>query len=116
MRTFQTDQTNDFVVGADGNLVLIRDIHAVSQESRHFAATLRGEMIHAIDEGVPYFREAFNKNPNLAQMEAALRRRILSLADVVAITSLKALIDGETLKYTATIQTIYGSVAINGNL
>lgn len=116
MKTFQTDSNNDFVRGFDGNLVMIQDIQAVAQESRHFAATLRGEMIHAIDEGVPYFRDVFGKTPNLSQIEASLRRRILSLTNVEKINSLSAFIDGETLKYTAQIKTSFGDIEINGDL
>lgn len=116
MKTFQTNPNNDFVRGADGNLVIIQDIQAVAQESRHFAATLRGEMIHAIDEGVPYFRDVFSKTPNLSQIEAHLRRRIMSLANVEKINSLTAFIEVETLKYTAQIKTNFGDIEINGDL
>lgn len=113
MRTFLTDGNNDFVIGDNGNLSIIQDIEAVSQESRHFAATLRGEMIHSMINGIAYFRDVFNQTPNLAQVEASLRRRILSIGDVREITFLRASIVGETLKYEATIKTVYGEVSIN---
>lgn len=116
MRTFLTDENNDFVLGANGNLAIARDIEAIAQESRHHAATLRGEMIHSMDQGIAYFRDVFNKIPNLAQVEASLRRRILSIDDVVSITFLRAFISGETLKYEATIKTVYGEVSINGDV
>lgn len=116
MKTFQTNASNDFVVAEDGNLAIIQDIDAAAQESRHYAATLLGEMIHAKDEGIPYFQHAFSRTPSLAQMEAALRRRIMSMPDVVKITSLTASIQGETLSYTATIQTTYGTVTVNDSI
>ena len=71
-------------------------------------------MIHAYDEGIPFLREAFSKQPNMAQFEASLRRRLLDTPDVTSIVSLVTQIEGESLKYTATLQTTYGTVTING--
>lgn len=114
MITFQTDDDNDFVTLTNGNLAIVSDRQAVAQEAKHFAATARAEMIHAYDEGIPFLREAFSKQPNLAQFEASLRRRLLDTPDVTSIVSLDTQIEGETLKYTATLQTTYGTVTING--
>lgn len=114
MISFQTDDDNDFVTLPNGNLAMVLDAQAVAQEAKHFAATSRAEMIHAYDEGIPFLREAFSKQPNLAQFEASLRRRLLNTPDVTGIVSLDTQIEGETLKYTATLQTTYGTVTING--
>ncbi|USP46969.1 hypothetical protein [Alcaligenes faecalis] len=114
MISFQTDENNDFVTLPNGNLAMVTDAQAVAQEAKHFAATVRAEMIHAYDEGIPFLREAFSKQPNLAQFEASLRRRLLSTPNVTGIVSLDIQIDGETLVYTATLQTTYGMVTING--
>ncbi|MGW9067003.1 hypothetical protein ACWGPO_23200 [Achromobacter animicus] len=114
MISFQTDDDNDFVTLPNGNLAMVRNRDAVAQEAKHFAATARAEMIHAYDEGIPFLREAFSKQPNLAQFEASLRRRLLNTPDVTAILSLVTQIEGEALKYTATLQTTYGTVTING--
>ncbi|MDX3877595.1 hypothetical protein EUC41_08415 [Achromobacter denitrificans] len=114
MITFQTDDDNDFVTLPNGNLAMAEDRDAVAQEAKHYAATARAEMIHAYDEGIPFLREAFSKQPNLAQFEASLRRRLLGTPDVTGIVSLVTQIESETLKYTATLQTTYGTVTING--
>lgn len=114
MISFQTDDDNDFVTLPNGNLAMVTDRKAVAQEAKHFAATTRAEMIHAYDEGIPFLREAFSKQPNLAQFEASLRRRLLDTPDVTGIVSLVTQIEGESLKYTATLQTTYGTVTING--
>ncbi|OAE56628.1 hypothetical protein A7J67_08260 [Achromobacter xylosoxidans] len=114
MISFQTDDDNDFVMLPNGNLAMVNDRAAVAQEAKHFAATARAEMIHAYDEGIPFLREAFSKQPNLAQFEASLRRRLLDTPDVTGIVSLDTQIEGETLKYLATLQTTYGTVTING--
>lgn len=114
MISFQTDDDNDFVTLPNGNLAMVTDRQAVAQEAKHFAGTARAEMIHAYDEGIPFLREAFSKQPNLAQFEASLRRRLLDTPDVTGIVSLTTQTEGETLKYTATLQTTYGTVTING--
>lgn len=114
MITFMTDENNDFVTLPNGNLAMARDIDAVAQEAKHFAASARNEMIHAYNQGIPFLREAFSKQPNLAQIEAALRRRILETPDVTAILSMDTSMEGETLRYTATLKTTYGTVIING--
>ena len=114
MISFQTDDDNDFVTLPNGNLAMVTDRAAVAQEAKHFAATARAEMIHAYDEGIPFLREAFSKQPNLAQFEASMRRRLLDTPDVIGIVSLVTQIEGESLKYTATLQTTYGTVTING--
>ncbi|ANY17227.1 hypothetical protein [Bordetella pseudohinzii] len=114
MITFQTDENNDFVTLPNGNLAMAMGRDAVAQEARHFAATVRTEMIHAYDEGIPFLRETFSKQPNLAQFEASLRRRLLDTPDVTGILSLATRIEGETLDYTVTLQTTYGTVTIYG--
>ncbi|WP_041937510.1 hypothetical protein [Bordetella avium] len=114
MITFKTGDNNDFVVLPNGNLALETGINAVAQEARHFAATAKREMIHAFDQGVPFLREAFSKQPNLAQFEAALRRRLLELDEVDEVQSLDVAIDGESLKYTAVLNTAYGVVTLDG--
>lgn len=62
---------------------------------------LRG---HAHDEGIPFLREAFSKQPNLAQFEAALRRRLLETQEVTSIPSLDTQVEGEVLKYAGTLK------------
>jgi len=114
MITFQTDENNDFAIGPDGGLVLTRGRDAVAQEAKHFAATLRAEMIHAYDLGVPFLREVFGGQPRLAQIETALRRRLLEIDEVTGIASLEASIEDETLKYSAVLETVHGAVSVNG--
>lgn len=117
MITFKTNiDNNDLELGKNGELTFLQDIEAVAQESRHFAATLRGEMIHAKQNGIPYLQDIFTRIPNLAQIEAALRRRLMSLSDVSAITALTASINGDILQYTAIINTVYGEVPLASSL
>ena len=113
MRTIATDQKNDFIV-ENGNFVMLFDNAAVLQESKHFAATLLGEMIHAIDKGVPYLNETFSRAINRDQFERRLRNRILEIAEIKNIKRLDIIQNDSTLNYTATLDTIYGEVILNG--
>lgn len=114
MRTVSTNEDNDLYLGEDGNLAMAFDIQAVRETTVHYAATSREEMIHAFDEGVPFFQTAFARDASLPQFEAAERRRILSTPGVRAILSFETIQDGDVLRYTALIESDYGQVEING--
>lgn len=114
MRTIATDLNNDIYIGSDGNLAFSSDIQAAAETAQHFAATLRTEMIHEFDLGVPFFIAAFGSNPSLPQFEAAERQRILMAPEVIGIRSFEASQTGDVLRYTAAIETTYGTIEING--
>lgn len=114
MITFATDEDNDLVIGADGNLSLITSIPAVAQTAAHYAQTLLNEMIQDYDNGVPFFIVAFGSSASIPQFEAAMKKRILQAPEVTGIASFETAQDGDVLRYTATIETIYGSANING--
>lgn len=114
MRTFQTDPNNDFVQDAAGNLVIFAGIEAEAQESRHFAATSRGEMIHQTQNGVPFFPLTFGSTPSIPQFEASIRARLRQSPDVIEVLSVEASQVSDTLVYTANIRTASGVTTING--
>lgn len=114
MRTIQVDENNDFTVDASGNLTLLVDGAGVPQTARQYASTLRGEMIHASTQGVPYFEFAFGAAPNLGQFSAALRARLLECPGVQEVQRLDVDRVDDTLNYTATLLTDYGRITING--
>lgn len=114
MITFSTDIDNDLVIGADGNLEIIRDVNAAAQTTSHYAQTLLNEMIQDYDRGVPFFITVFGANVSIPQFEAAMKARILQAPDVTGIRSFETTQEGDVLRYTATIETIYGSANING--
>lgn len=113
MRTIAVDENNDFFLDHTGSIPVLTGKEAASQTSKHFAATVKGEMIHAVQKGVP-FDLVLDKFPNLAQYEASLRRRILEVPTVVSITHLNIEYLGERVVYTATIRTEQGEVTIDG--
>lgn len=115
MKTFLTDQNNDLTLSPYGNLAILSGDPAIAQESRHHAATLRGEMIHRTGRGVPYFEFAFGAAPNLSQFEAALRQRILQTPGVEEIVDLQVTRTGDGIDYVATLRTENGNeVVANG--
>lgn len=114
MRTFQTDKHNDFVQDAAGNLVIFSGIEAEAQETRHFAATSRGEMIHQTQNGVPFFPLSFGSTPSIPQFEASIRARLRQSPDVIEVLSVEASQVSDTLVYTASIRTSSGVTTING--
>ena len=114
MITIETDANNDIYIGADGNLAFSRNAQAVSQTAEHYVKTLLNEMIQDFDRGVPFFIVAFGSNPSIPQFEAAIKARILQAPGVTGIRSFEAFQDGDILKYTALIETIYGGAEING--
>jgi hypothetical protein len=114
MRTIGTDASNDLNLLPTGTLEVLQGIDAVSQTARQYASTLLGEMIHAVDQGVPFFGVAFGTQPNLSQFEAVMRRRLLECPGVLQVPELSARQAGDTLGYTATIVTEFGSGVING--
>lgn len=114
MKTISTDLNNDMYIGDDGNIAMSYDIVAAAQTAKHFAATLKSEMIHEYDLGIPFFITAFGANPSLPQFEAATRRRILEAPEVTGIRSFQVQQDGDILRYTAVIETTYGTATLNG--
>lgn len=114
MITIATDEDNDLVIGDDGNLSLITALPAATQTVAHYSQTLLNEMIQDFDRGVPFFIVAFGANVSIQQFEAAMKARILQAPDVTGIRSFETTQEGDVLRYTATIETIYGSANING--
>lgn len=114
MMTIAVDTNNDLFIGSDGNLAFVRDVEAVSQNSVHYGKTLRNEMLQEYDLGIPFFMVAFGPNVTLPQFEAATKQRILQTPGVIGIKSFEVVQVDDVLKYTATIETIYGLSVING--
>lgn len=114
MITVSTNDNNDIFLDASGNLAMTSGVLAASQTAVHYAKTSKEEMIHNFDEGVPFFQTVFARDVSIPQFEAALRRRILSSPNIIAILSLNTAQDGELLTYTAEIKTTFGNGTING--
>ena len=115
-RILAVDENNDIFIGPNGRLALAEGLAAVSQACKHAVEVQLGEMMFAMDRGVPRFETIWRGTPNLGQFEAALRAQVLAVQDVLRVVSLEVNRTGGTLSYLMTIETIYGEEQINGTL
>lgn len=114
MRVIAADSNNDIYIGPDGSLAMATELQAVMQAAQHAAQTQLGEMMYAIDEGVPNFAAVWNGAANISQFEAYLRRTLLAVDHVTGIRDLSIAVAANALSYTATIETDYGPGVLNG--
>lgn len=116
MRTIATTDTNDFALYQDGSMYFLSGLEAVAQESRHFAATLRGEKIYEQQTGVPYYALALGNNYAPDQLEHEIRKAILRAPNVREITSFTLTKVADVVRYEATIRGDEGSTLIYGTV
>lgn len=114
MRSLMVNENNDIFIGDDGSLAVARDIYAVQNSSTQAAKAQLGEMMYITERGLPTFDVIWNGSPNPAVYEAWLRRTLLECPGVHEVRSLTVSVSGSDLKYSATIITDYGEIAING--
>lgn len=96
-----------------GNLVLCRDVRAITQ---HVEARLRfflGEWFLDLREGVPYWEEVFVKNPDVSVVRTLLSRVITETPGVVDLTTAEFRFDPQEriLYYTIEFSTDTGQTA-----
>lgn len=113
-RCFLTDEKNDIYLTGTGDIAIGNGIYAVLQACRNSAQARLGEMIYAVDKGIPMFETVFTGNPNTGQFEAAVKSAFLSVDGVQRVLKFVISQSGSTLKYQATIETIYGIGELNG--
>lgn len=92
---------------AAGNLALTSNLDACLQDCETAMLAQRSEMIYAMDEGVPYRQTSWDQY-RPAQFEAAARTSLLAVNGVVRIRSFTFSFSGNTLSYSATIETEWG--------
>lgn len=113
-RVFTVDSNNDLVLATNGNLSISSGLQAVMQACEQAAKAQLGEMILAVDEGMPNFDVVWNGAPNIPQFEAYLIARLNSVEGVTEVSEVSASASAGVLTYTATIKTIYGDGVLNG--
>jgi len=114
MKNFAEDGNNDLYVGVNGRLSISDGLQAVATACEQAAETMAGEMVFAINQGLPNFAAVWVGAPNIPQFEAALRRALLAVPKVVSVQSITTTVGNNKLSYTAVIATEYGETAING--
>jgi hypothetical protein len=113
-QTLGVDANNDLYIGGDGRLVVKTAIQAVLDNCAHAVKAMRGEMVLAVDSGMPNFQVLWVGAANIPQYESALRATITGVEGVQSIESLTIQARNNVLEYVATIKTIYGEGVING--
>lgn len=114
-RTLASDADNDLVTDARGNLSVVTGLEAVAADCRSAMQAQRGEMVFAQDRGIPTLETAWTQY-NPAQFEAAGRRALLRVPGVTGVDSFTVAREGERLRYTATIRTIFGEATLNAGV
>jgi hypothetical protein len=114
--TFAGNENNDLYIGPDGNLAIFTGIEAVLNNCATAAKAQLGEMIFAVDQGIPNFQTIWVGNPNIPQFESALRTTLLGVDGVIEILDLDVQISNNILTYIAVINTIYGRGTFSGGL
>lgn len=113
-RTLSVDGLNDIFIATTGNLSISTDLQAVMQACQQAAQAQIGEMIFAVDQGIPNFAVVWTGTPNTQQFASALRAALRAVPDVTGIKALSVDASGSVLTYRVEIQTIYGSGVVNG--
>ena len=114
VQTLGIDANNDVYIGSDGNLAVLSGLAAVEGACQTIAQAQLGEMVLFVTKGLPTRETIWNGNPKVALYEAYLRAALESVSGVVAVTELTYNVSNGVFSYTATIETIFGSLYLNG--
>lgn len=114
-QTFATNENNDIYLGRDGNIVIASGIDGVLNACETIARSQLGEMILSIESGLPNFQAVWVGSPNYAIFQAYLRNALVSVPGVLDVKDISILNKDNTLQYTATIQTQFGSGVITND-
>lgn len=115
--TFAVNENNDIFLDENGNVAILVGMPAVLQLCSHAAKTVLGEMVLAVNGGIPYFQTVWKDGiPNLPAFEAALRKAIMAVEGVLNVEQLQTQIAENLLSYVAVISNIYGTGTLNGNV
>jgi len=112
MRTLKVDDNNDLFVGQNGSMVLLTGIDAVMQDCEHYSKSQKGEMYFQTQLGVNTFGTVFEQ-VNLMEFKESLLENIERVPDVLSVPKLNVSKVGDTVEYTAQIQTPYGIETLN---
>lgn len=117
MRYRRLDANGDMVFGHQ-QADFYRDLpEAVAQAVMTRLRLLRGEWFLDTTEGMPWATDVLGKY-TAGKYDAAIRQRILGTQGVTELTSYSSSVDTttRTLSVSATINTLYGSTAVQATL
>lgn len=94
-----------------GNLAMVSGADATSQNSISAMSAQLGEMIYALNRGVPTRQTVWDRfDP--AQFEAAARMVLLRVEGVIGVLAFNVAQVESVVRYRATLNTIYGTLEI----
>lgn len=115
MKSFLTDENNDFYLDASGNIAMGEDINAVVQCVQNAVNTLLGEIQLDTTLGVPYFETLFNKqSPDIDLWKSYMVEEAEKVNGVVRVNSITTEVKDNNLSYTMEILTDYGEATVSG--
>lgn len=112
-RSFAINQNND-IHALNGRLQISVGLQAVLETCERVVKASLGEMIYATDLGTSYFNSVWGASPNVLAFEASARTQLSRVANVIAVEEFTAEIRNNSMVYSATIRTTFGTDTING--
>lgn len=113
MKTLTVDSNNDLCLNSLGNLAVSSDLSAILLACEQAVKAQFGEMIYAVDRGIPYRVLAWDRQANLIQLEAFIRRAITNITGVVGIKEFKITNENNLITYSVIIKTKYGEGSLH---
>lgn len=115
MKAFKTDENNDLFLDGTHNIAMCEDIEAVAQVCSNVVKCQLGELQFDVERGVPYLETIFAEGGADVPIWKSYMIEALEKVDgVQSVSSFETEIVGDVLKYTAQIETIYGTATITG--
>lgn len=115
MKSFITDENNNFKIDSFGNLAIGEDIQTVVQLVQNAINTLKGEIQLNTTLGVPYFETVFNQqSPNISVWESYMIEEAEKVNGVVRVNSIQTKVKDNVLTYEMEVLTDYGETVIEG--
>lgn len=112
--TFGTNSKNDLYLTSAKSIAVLNGLDAVLKACETASLAQLGEMVLATELGIPNFQTVWVGTPNYPLYTSYLRSTLESVDGVIEVESLDLKTVSNTLSYTATIRTIYGTGVING--
>jgi hypothetical protein len=112
MNNLKVDRNNDFNIGRGGSFEFVEGKEALSQLCVQYARASTGEMLSKKQDGMPFFQSVFDRQPSVAQFEAAFRKRMKQVPQVRSVVSFDGSINDSVLSYYAVIESDYGQVEV----
>lgn len=114
MTNVATNTKNDIYTTPDGSLAMVYDLADTQQACEHAMKAQFGEIVLALQRGVPTEATVWAKWKPL-QFEAAARALLLTVPNVQAVKSFVITRSAGVATYVVVIQTAFGNTQVTGS-